>query len=175
MSLLLELPELLVIHVALSVVALVSGVVAVAAMLFHRRLDSWTALFLITTGITSITGLMLPRDGFTVMQGLGVATLVALVLPLLGLYVFAMRGIWRVLEICGATLAFYFTTIAAMTQGFETIPALHALAPTRMAPPFLIAQGVLLLVFLVAGIAAIRRFRPDCSTPIDPDYVPSGD
>jgi hypothetical protein len=40
------------------------------------------------------------------------------------------------------------------------IPALHALAPTGKEPPFAVAQGLVLLVFIVLGYLALKRFRP---------------
>ena len=49
----------------------------------------------------------------------------------------------------------------------EKVPALKALAPTGSEPPFAAAQGVVLLVFLVLGILAFRRFR-DTPSPATP-------
>jgi hypothetical protein len=40
------------------------------------------------------------------------------------------------------------------------IPALHALAPTGSEPPFAIAQGIVLFIFIALGIAAAIKFRP---------------
>ena len=40
------------------------------------------------------------------------------------------------------------------------IPALTALAPTQAEPPFLIAQLLLLVVFIVLGFLAARRLTP---------------
>ena len=39
-------------------------------------------------------------------------------------------------------------------------PAANALAPTQGEPPFAIAQGLLLVVFIVLAVLASRRFRP---------------
>ena len=38
-------------------------------------------------------------------------------------------------------------------------PSLKALAPTQSEPPFAIAQGLLLVVFALLGVAAVKRFR----------------
>jgi hypothetical protein len=40
------------------------------------------------------------------------------------------------------------------------VPYLTALAPTLSEPPFLIAQGVAMVIFVVLGIAAAIKFRP---------------
>jgi hypothetical protein len=167
MTFLLEVSELALVHVALSLVALAAGVAAVAGMLVRQRHDSITALFLITTAGTSISGFLFPRTGFTPAQGVGIVSLVVLLFPLLGLYVFAMRGWWRPLGIAGAVAAFYLNAFEAMVQAFQRIPALRALAPTQTQAPFLIAQAMLLLIFIAIGVASIRRCHPDCIVQSD--------
>jgi hypothetical protein len=39
------------------------------------------------------------------------------------------------------------------------VPALHALAPTQAEPPFAVAQGAALLLFVALGATALRRAR----------------
>jgi hypothetical protein len=39
------------------------------------------------------------------------------------------------------------------------VPALHALAPTQTEPPFKVTQLVVLVVFVVLTIAAVKKFR----------------
>jgi hypothetical protein len=46
-----------------------------------------------------------------------------------------------------------------IAQSFMKVPALHALAPKGNEPPFAIAQGILLVLFIVAGTLAVRKFR----------------
>jgi hypothetical protein len=48
----------------------------------------------------------------------------------------------------------------AVVQAFQKVAVLQPLAPTQSEPPFQIAQGALLLLFVVAGIMAVRRFHP---------------
>ena len=47
-------------------------------------------------------------------------------------------------------------------QSFLKVPVLHALAPSvpPAEPPFAVAQGIVLVFFVVVIIGAIRRFRP---------------
>jgi hypothetical protein len=45
-------------------------------------------------------------------------------------------------------------------RSFQKVPALHALAPKGSEPPFATAQGIVLLLFVVAGVLSFRRFRP---------------
>jgi hypothetical protein len=133
----------------------------------RQRHDSITALFLITTAGTSISGFLFPRAGFTLAQGVGIVSLVVLLFPLLGLYVFAMRGWWRPLGISGAVAAFYLNTFMAVVQAFRQIPALRALAPTQSEPLYLITQATLLLLFIAMGVGSIRRCSGDCAIASD--------
>jgi hypothetical protein len=69
-------------------------------------------------------------------------------------------GSWRWIYVTAAATALYFNVLVLIVQSFQKVPALHALAPTQSEPPFLIAQGSALVVFLVVGFFAASRFRP---------------
>jgi hypothetical protein len=62
--------------------------------------------------------------------------------------------------VSGAILALYLNAFVAVVQAFTKIPAVKALAPTQAEPPFAIAQGLLLVVFIALGIRAVMKFRP---------------
>ena len=47
-----------------------------------------------------------------------------------------------------------------------SLPALKAAAPTQSEPPFAIAEGVALVVFIGLGIAAARLFRNRGEVPL---------
>jgi hypothetical protein len=47
-------------HVVISLVGIGSGVVVMWGLLYGKRLDSWTAVFLTTIALTSITGFGFP-------------------------------------------------------------------------------------------------------------------
>ena len=55
------------IHVALSLIGIVSGLVVLYGLLTGRSLDAWTAIFLVTTILTSLTGFPLAPFGFSVL------------------------------------------------------------------------------------------------------------
>jgi len=60
-----------------------------------------------------------------------------------------------------ATLALYLNVFVGVVQSFLKIPALRALAPKQTEPPFVISQGVVLLMFVVLAIVAAVRFRAE--------------
>jgi hypothetical protein len=147
-------------HVAITLVAIASGVIVLFGMLGAHRLPGWTALFLLTTILTSVTGFMFPIHGFTPALGVGVISLVILGIALLALYSRHLVGAWRWIYVATAVSALWFNVFVLIVQMFQKISVLQTLAPTQSDPPFLIAQGVALAAFLVLGILAALRFRP---------------
>jgi hypothetical protein len=147
-------------HVIISLVAIAAGVVVLVGMLAGRSPGGMTALFLATTALTSMTGFLFPFDHLLPSHIVGIISLVALAVALLALYGFHLRGAWRWLYVVGALLAFYLTAFVGVVQAFQKLGVLHPLAPTQSEPPFLAAQIGLLVLFLVLGFLAARRFHP---------------
>lgn len=148
-----------VVHVAISLVAIAAGFVVVFGLLAAKRLDGWTALFLATSALTSITGFMFPFEKITPGIVLGVILLAVLAVTVPARYSFHLAGAWRSIYAIGATLALYLNVFVLVVQSFEKAPALHALAPTGTEPPFVVTQLVVLIAFIVLGALAARRFR----------------
>ena len=149
-----------ILHVAISLIAIVSGLIVLAGMLRARRLPGWTALFLATTVLTSVTGFMFPINGLTPAIVVGVISIVILAIALMALYVKHLSGAWRWIYVTTALAALYFNVFVLIVQSFQKVPALQKLAPTQSEPPFSVTQGVVLVAFLVLGTMAARRFRP---------------
>jgi hypothetical protein len=148
------------IHVALSLVGIVSGVVVVAGMLKSNLLAGWTLLFLATTVATSVTGFGFHREQLLPSHIVGIISLILLAVAILALYVFALRGAWRRIYVVTAVASLFLNVFVLIVQGFLKVPALHALAPTQNEPPFAIAQGIALIAFIAIGISAARKFHP---------------
>jgi hypothetical protein len=87
-------------------------------------------------------------------------SLVLLALSILGLYVFKLAGHWRWIYVTTATAALYLNCFVGVVQTFQKIAFFNALAPTQTEPPFAIAQAVVLVLFIAAGVLAVRRFFP---------------
>ncbi|MGB7280220.1 MAG: hypothetical protein WBL48_08895 [Pseudolabrys sp.] len=149
-----------ILHVAISLIGIVSGLIVLFGMLGARRLPGWTALFLATTVLTSVTGFMFPINGLTPAIVVGVISIVILAIALMALYVKHLSGAWRWIYVTTALAALYFNVFVLIVQSFQKVPALQKLAPTQSEPPFSVTQGVVLVAFLVLGTMAARRFRP---------------
>lgn len=147
-------------HVLISVIALLSGFYVLYLLLIGQSLPGATALFLSTTILTSVTGFMFPIKGLTPALVTGLVSSPVLAIAVYALYGKKLAGPWRWIYVVTAVAALYFNVVAMIAQGFLKVPALKALAPTGGEPPFLIAQVIGLLVFLVLGTLAVRRFKP---------------
>lgn len=153
-------PPLTLLHVVISLVAIVSGLVVALGLLGNKRLDGWTALFLVTTVLTSVTGfLFFPLKPFLPSHVTGILSLVFLAIALYARYGAAMAGAWRKTYVITAMISLYLNVFVLVVQLFLKVPALHALAPTQSEPPFAIAQGLTLLAFIVLGTRAVKKFR----------------
>ena len=148
------------VHVAISLVAILSGLIVLLGLLTGRRLDHWTSFFLLTTVATSVTGFFFPFHGFTPAIGVGIISLIVLAVAIVARYPRHLAGSWRVLYVIGATLALYLNVFVLIVQLFQNVPALKAMAPTQSEPPFLVAQLAALILFVVLGILAAIRFHP---------------
>jgi hypothetical protein len=150
------------VHTVLSLIGIAAGLIVVLGMLTSNRGEGWTAVFLVTTVLTSVTGFMFPGPfGPTPAQIFGVISLAVLVPAILGLYVFDLAGFWRWVYVGGALLALYLNVFVLVVQAFQKISFLTPLAPTQAELPFFIAQGVVFVLFIALGIIAVKRFKPE--------------
>jgi len=155
----LSVPAFTLLHVIISLIAIGAGFVALLGMANGDRLPGWTALFLLTTALTSITGFLFRSTSFGPPHAFGVITLVVLVPVLLGLYVYHLRGRWRLVYLLGAALVFWLNAVVAIIQFFQKVSFLHALAPTQSEPLFVVAQVALLGMVAILVIVAALRFK----------------
>ena len=153
------------VHVLISLVAIVSGLVVLFGLCAGKPLNDWTAWFLATTVATSVTGFLFPIHGFTPAIGVGILSLIVLAVAITARYGRHLLGPWRWIYVVGAVVALYFNSFVLVVQSFLKVPALHALAPSGSGPVFATTQGIVLLFYLVTGIIAVRRFHP-ASAPL---------
>jgi len=154
------------VHVVISLVGIGSGLVVLYGLLTGKRLDRWTAAFLATTVATSVTGFGFPFDHLLPSHKVGIISLVVLAVAILARYALHLAGAWRWIYVVCAAVALYLNVFVLIVQAFEKVPALKALAPTQSEPPFLVTQLVVLALFVVLGIFAVKRFR-DQPVPLE--------
>lgn len=148
-------------HTALSLIAILTGLVVVRGMIRNDPMNGWTLWFWITTVGTTLTGFLFPFKEFTPAIGTGIVSTVVLLATIPARYAFHYAGPWRRIYVIGAVVSLYLNSFVLVVQAFLKVPVLHALAPEGKEPPFAIAQLIVLLLAAVSGYLAVRRFRPE--------------
>jgi hypothetical protein len=150
------------VHVFISLIAIVSGVIVMFGLLGSNRRPGQTATFLLFTILTSATGFLFPFEKLLPSHMIGIVSLVLLAIACVALYGMKLSGAWRWIYVLSAMVALYLNIFVLIIQSFLKLGPLHALAPSvpPSEPPFAIAQGILLVFFVVVIIGAVRRFRP---------------
>jgi hypothetical protein len=148
-------------HVALSLVGIATGLVVLWGMLASRALPGWTMWFLATTILTSVTGYFFPVERILPSHIVGALSLVLLGIAVAALYACRLAGSWRWIYVATGVAALYLNTFVLVFQAFLKVPSLKAIAPTQSEPPFVAAQAFVLIAFIVLGVLAARRFHPN--------------
>jgi hypothetical protein len=149
-------------HVIISLIAIVTGLIVMFGLLGSKRMPGLTAIFLLFTILTSATGFLFPFTQLLPSHMVGILSLVLLAIACIALYGMRLAGIWRPIYVVTAMISLYLNVFVLVIQSFLNVPALHALAPSvpPAEPPFAIAQGIVLVFFVIVIIGVIRRYRP---------------
>jgi hypothetical protein len=161
----LSLSTFVLVHVIISLIGIGAGFIVMSGMLGSNRMPGWTALFLLLTILTSATGFLIPpllSEKLLPSHIVGILSLVLLAIACFALYGMKLAGAWRWIYVLTALISLYLNVFVLVIQSFLKVPALHALAPSvpPAEPPFAIAQGIVLVFFVIVIIGAIRRYRP---------------
>ena len=153
------------VHVIISLIAIVSGIIVMFGLLGSNRMPGLTAIFLLFTILTSATGFLIPpllSEKLLPSHIVGILSLVLLAIACVALYGMKLSGAWRSVYVVTAMTSLYLNIFVLIIQAFLKVPALHALAPSvpPSEPPFAIIQGIVLVFFVIVIIGAVRRFRP---------------
>jgi hypothetical protein len=150
------------VHVIISLIAIVAGIIVMFGLLGSNKMPGLTAIFLLFTILTSATGFLFPFEKLLPSHMIGILSLVLLAIACIALYGMKLSGAWRWIYVVTALLSLYFNVFVLVIQSFLKIPALTALAPGNppSGPVFAVIQGVVLVFFVLVIIGAWRRFRP---------------
>jgi len=150
------------VHVIISLIGIATGFIVLFGLLGSHRLPGMTALFLLTTILTSVTGFLFPFDKLLPSHMVGIVSLIVLAIACFALYVMKLSGAWRWIYTLTAMIALYLNVFVLVIQSFLKIPPLHELAPGNppAGPSFAVVQGIVLVFFVIMIIQVWRRFRP---------------
>ena len=151
-----------VLHVVISLVAIVAGLVVLFGLFKSQSMPGLTAIFLITTILTNATGFMFPFEKLLPSHIIAILSLVLLAIACYALYGAKLSGAWRPIYLITAIASLYLNVFVLVIQSFLKIGPLHELAPSvpPSEPPFAVVQGVVLVLFVLATIRAVRRYHP---------------
>jgi hypothetical protein len=149
-------------HVIISLIAIVSGLIVMFGMLSSKQMPGLTAIFLLFTILTSVTGFGFPFEKLLPSHMIGILSLVLLAIACIALYGMRLSGVWRPIYVITALVSLYLNVFVLVIQSFLKIPALTALAPGNPpgGPVFAVVQGIALLFFVIVIIGVSRRYRP---------------
>ena len=149
-------------HVIISLIGIVSGIIVMFGLLGSNRMAGMTAIFLLFTILTSATGFLFPFEKLLPSHMIGILSLVLLAIACIALYAMKLSGAWRWIYVLTAMISLYFNVFVLVIQSFLKVPALTALAPGNppSGPVFAVVQGFVLLFFVIVIVGAIRRYRP---------------
>ena len=167
----LSLPAFTLVHVVITLIAIASGIIVVFGMIGSHRLPKLTALFWLTTVLTTVTGFMFflsptqPKM-FTPAVGTGVVAAFAFLVGLLALYGKHLYGKWRWIYVISAVFSLYLNVFVLIVQVFEKVNFINPAAPV-IGPPFgepqnfqfMVAQVAALVIFVMLGLIAAIKFR----------------
>jgi hypothetical protein len=149
------------VHVAISLIGIASGLMVTYGFLTAKRLDGWTTTFLTSTVLTSVTGFLFPFHELLASHLVGGISLVILALATFARYRRKLAGAWGMRYVIAAMAALYLNVFVLVVQLFEKIPRLEELAPTQSEAPFVVTQVFVLAIFVVLTVLAALRFRQE--------------
>src|SRR6266702_7016995 len=153
------------VHVIISLIGIVAGIIVMIGLLGSNRMPGLTGIFLLFTILTSASGFLIPpllSEKLLPSHMIGILSLVLLAIACFALYGMKLAGAWRWIYALTALVSLYLNVFVLVIQSFLKVPALHALAPSvpPAEPPFAIAQGIVLVFFIIVITGVIRRYRP---------------
>lgn len=146
-------------HVAISLIGIGAGSMVAYGFLTAKRLDGWTATFLASTVLTSVTGFLFPFHELLASHVVGGISLVILAVAIFARYRRKLAGAWGMTYVIAAMAALYFNVFVLVVQLFEKVPRFRALAPTQSEAPFVVTQSIVLAVFVFLSVLATARLR----------------
>lgn len=149
------------IHVILSILGIIAGLVVVGGLIAGVRFNGWTGIYFVTTVLTNVTGFGFPFANILPSHIVGGISLVVLAVGIAARYWKHLDGSWRWIFVVTTVTALYFNVFVLFAQLFAKVPAMVAIAPTQTAPAFVITNLIVLVLFVILGRAAVRGFRTE--------------
>jgi len=140
-------------HVVVSVFGLAFGLLAVLRLFDVSIGPVWTGLFLVCAGLTTVTGFMFPFVGVTPAFVTGIVAGLVLAAVLAAHFL----GRWRGVYAAGMVASLYFLVFVTVAQIFNKTLVINDAGQAVAGLAFAGSELVVLAVFVVIGIRAVKR------------------
>lgn len=147
------------VYAACDLLAIGAGTIVLFGLLTGELIDKWAALFLKCTLATSVTGLLFPLHDFTLVQRCSMLSVYVTGMSILAWRKFHLSGVWCSIFALTITVVLYLNVVVAIDQVFDQMSQFMGLAPTQSEPTARTTQFLVLVLFAVIGIVAVKRFH----------------
>jgi hypothetical protein len=147
------------IYFGLELIAIGAGAMALFRLLTGLLPKKWAVLFLKCSLVASVTVLLIPFKHFTLTQEAAMLSVYGTGVAVLAWRKFHFIGVWQSIFAWSITLVLYLNIVVAITQAFRRISRFNPPIPTQFDLPFLATQSVVLAIFVMLGMVAVKRFR----------------
>ncbi len=151
---------LLFVHVVLSLIGIAAGLVVLYGLLTGKPHGGWTAVFLATTVLTSVTGFPLPATQLLLSHIVGALSLVLLAVAIAALYVYDLAGAWRWIYVASALRSISQSARWATRISPKDITKPPAKSPPKALNPICFSKGITFLHPVAPACGGGRGLSP---------------
>jgi hypothetical protein len=135
--------------------------VVMSRFLTGKPLHRLPALFFATTLMGTLTGFGFPFDRILPTHIVGILLLLVLLVTIPVYCMFSLAAAWRRIFVVGSSTVLYLNVFVLILHSFWNVPTLHAVAATQKGTAFLVAQFIVLALFVVSTALATMKFHPE--------------
>jgi hypothetical protein len=138
-----------------------SGLAVMFRFFAGKRLNRLLALFLVVALMGIVTGFGFPLDRLLTTHIVGIVSLLVLVVTIPAYCMFSLAWAWRRIFVVGSSTVLYLNVVVLILHSFLKFQPIHAVTATQKGTALLIAQLIVLALFVVSTTLATMKFHPE--------------
>ena len=146
-------------HAICDVISIGTGIVVLFGLFTGELLDKWATLFLRYTLATCVTGLLFPLHDFTLVQRCSMLAVYTSGMAILAWRKFHLSGIWRSIFPFSISIVLYLNVVVLIDHALDQIFRFKGLTPPQSELTSRTTQFLVILLFAVIGIVAVKMFQ----------------
>jgi hypothetical protein len=148
-------------HATLGLLGIGSGVAVMVRFFAAKRLSRLPVLFFAVTLMEIFTGFGFPFDRLLTPHIVGILLLFVLVVTIPAYCMFSLAAAWRRTFVVGSSTVLYLNLVVLILHSFLNFPTIHSMTSSQKGTAFLIAQLIVLALFVVFTTLATMKFHPE--------------